>query len=74
MAERSHVTASEAARCIPGATAKDVSNLLYANPEFSEAEFPLVGGRRQIPTNRIKDIEKALRAAGKLRTPEASGV
>jgi hypothetical protein len=56
---------SEAARRIPGARPKDISDLFYLR-KLDDARCPIVGGRRLIPHDYLPQIEAALRAAGRL--------
>jgi len=60
------LTVSEAARRIPGARPKDISDLLYRR-RLDDARCPIVGGRRLIPLDYLPDVERALREAGYLR-------
>jgi hypothetical protein len=59
------LTVSEAARRIPGARPKDISDLLYLR-RLSCERCPLVGGRRMIPLDYLPEIEAALQRAGHL--------
>jgi hypothetical protein len=59
------LTVSEAARRIPGARPKDISDLLYLR-KLDEARCPIIGGRRLIPEDYLPTIEAVLRQTGKL--------
>ena len=56
---------SEAARAIPGAKPKDISDLLYLR-KLDDSRCPIMGGRRMIPADYLPEIEAVLRAAGRL--------
>ena len=58
-------TVSDAARRIPGARPKDISDLFYLR-KLDDAKCPVVGGRRLIPPDYLPEIEAALRNAGRL--------
>ena len=60
-----HLSASEAARRIPGARPKIISDLFYLR-KLDNDRCPIVGGRRLIPEDYLPEIERVLRAAGKL--------
>jgi hypothetical protein len=60
------LTVSEAARRIPGARPKDISDLLYRR-RLDDARCPIVGGRRLIPLDYLPEVERVLRDAGYLR-------
>jgi hypothetical protein len=64
------LTVSEAARRLPGARPKDISDLLYLR-RLSCARCPLVGGRRMIPLDYLPEIETLLRSAGRLHAEPA---
>ena len=64
-----HLIVSEAARAIPGARPKDISDLLYLR-KLDDSRCPIVGGRRMIPEDYLPVIETALRAAGRLQKLE----
>ena len=64
-----HLIVSEAARSIPGARPKDISDLLYLR-KLDDARCPIVGGRRFIPEDYLPEIEAVLRAAGRLPQAE----
>jgi hypothetical protein len=58
-------TVSDAARRIPGARPKDITDLFYLR-KLDDARCPVVGGRRLIPPDYLPAIEKARRDAGRL--------
>jgi hypothetical protein len=60
-----YLIVSEAARAIPGARPRDISELFYAR-RLPDDRFPIVGGRRLIAESDLPTIEAALRAAGRL--------
>jgi hypothetical protein len=60
------MTVSEAARRIPGARPRDISQAFY-DRLLRDDIAPLVGGRRLIPESYLPVIEMVLRRAGKLR-------
>jgi len=65
-----HLIVSEAARRIPGARPKDISDLLYRR-KLDDSRCPIVGGRRLIPEDYLPEIERVLREAGYLREEAA---
>jgi hypothetical protein len=67
-----YLTVSDAARRIPGARPKDISDLLYLR-RLRDDRCPLVGGRRMIPKTYLPEVETALRAAGKLPALATTG-
>jgi hypothetical protein len=56
---------SEAARRIPGARPKDISDQFYLR-KLDDGRCPIVGGRRLVPEDYLPEIERVLRDAGKL--------
>jgi hypothetical protein len=66
-----YLIVSEAARRIPGAKPKDISDLFYLR-KLDDQRCPIVGGRRMIPPDYLPEIEAILRAAGRLPQPEAA--
>jgi hypothetical protein len=67
-----YLTVSEAARQIPGARPKDISDLLYLR-RLDVGRCPLFAGRRMIPVNYLDEVAAALRQAGRLPEPAATG-
>jgi hypothetical protein len=59
------VFVSEAASRIAGARPKDISDLFYLR-KLDSGRCPVVGGRRLIPEDYLPEIERVLRAVGKL--------
>jgi hypothetical protein len=59
------VFVSEAARRIPGARPKDISDLFYLR-KLNNGRCPVIGGRRLIPEDYLAEIERVLREVGKL--------
>jgi len=60
-----YLIVSEVARRIPRAKPKDISDLFYLR-KLDNDRCPIVGGRRHIPEDYLPEIERVLRAAGKL--------
>ena len=60
-----HLSVSQAARLIPGAGPKDISDLFYLR-RLDDERCPVVAGRRLIPAEYLDTIKVALRRAGKL--------
>ena len=58
----SFLTVSEAARAIPGAKPRDISDLFY-HRVLSDDLAPLVGNRRMIPRESLDSIRAALKRA-----------
>jgi hypothetical protein len=58
-------TVSDVARQIPEAKPKDISDLFYQR-KLDDRLCPVVGGRRLIPPHYVPEIERTLRALGRL--------
>ncbi len=71
-----YLIVSEVARAIQEATGasvnpRDISTLFYQRI-LRDDLCPIVGGRRMIPADYVKQVENALRRAGKIARREAA--